>query len=322
MRIPEIHDNPNNPAAKTESDRIHRLTLVIIAIVGGEALEAVLRRIEAFGHKSIVVFRDKDCLPSACEARYPGVDFIHCPNSPVPVRRKLGVKIAQSELVALLEDTSLPDDSWPAAILDAFFDDSVGAVGGPVTVARNLPHRIQALACCEYGRFCPQRIGLLATDGSGDGGMFIASRLPGNNLAYRRSLLLELLNNVDSLIEGEVHQKLIQRGAKLILHRGMSVTYVAVDANNAALATRFQHGRLYGGGRVALNASVLRLALFLGSFALPVILTARGVAAMPELSLPEKIKIALWIMILETAWACGEATGYLMGAGKAQESWR
>jgi hypothetical protein len=34
------------------------------------------------------------------------------------------------------------------------------------------------------------------------------------------------------------------------------------------------------------------------------------------------IGVALWILLLETAWAIGEAVGYLTGSGRSLEAWR
>ena len=107
------------------------------------------------------------------------------------------------------------------------------------------------------------------------------------------------------------------------MHPSMLVTYCRIDRHGARLSTRLQHGRLYAARRSAGRSWLVRLALLAKSVTLPVILPARALStvfrALPLSSIP---RVALWIGLLEGAWALGEAVGYLAGEGNALESWR
>ena len=299
------------------------LTLVLIPIIGGVALSNCLKRIAHFGLDCIVVHREQDDLSHGLESRYPAIRFVHAPSGSVPVRRKLGVQSAGTELVVILEDTTLPDDSWPGAILEAFLDNRVGGVSGPVTIGNDLPHRCLALACGEYGRFHPRRLSRLAIGEADRRGICPVLRLPGNHLAYRRSLILELLTECSGLIETEINQRIIERGLRLVMHPAMSVTYAAADAYYALVSTRFQQGRLYAGNRVTGRGLGVRMMSIAMSVALPVLLSVRALAATRDLSgSPSRARVAGWILLLESAWACGEGIGYLAGPGTSMDSWR
>jgi hypothetical protein len=148
------------------------------------------------------------------------------------------------------------------------------------------------------------------------------SRLPGNNLAYRREILLQEMG-VFGLIEGQVNEQLISCGFPLYLLPAMKVKYSMMDSNAIRLKTRFQHGRLFAGNRVAGQARKIRIGWFLKALLLPVVLTARGWSSMTRAVEPRAwLRVLVWISILETAWAAGEAFGYLKGTGHSLEAWR
>lgn len=302
-----------------------RLTVIVIPLIGGESLDAYLDDLaeilasDSRGDRCpiLVVLAAEEARLEARRARHPGVSFLRAHHPAVPLRRRQAVEAARGDLVALLEDTALPSAGWLAAALRAFDDRSVAAAGGPVTVSRALPLRYQALGYSEYGRFLPGH----AAPGAG---AVAADRLPGNNLAYRRDVLLQALLDGDrGLVEGAVNERLLAQGFKLALHPAMAVTYRGADRHGARLATRLQHGRLYAAGRAAGESWPTRLALFAKALLLPLVLPLRALAhgarAIPPASLPG---VASWIFLMEGAWALGEAIGTLAGEGRGLESWR
>ena len=163
-------------------------TVVVIALNGSPNLEACLETLLAQGAPCLVMLGRR--MPSAAtwQPRFPSIRFVDTDGSPVPVRRMRGIATARTELIALLEDSSVPGPHWFAAIRSAFEADNVAAVGGPVTIAANIGHRQQALGCCEFGRYHPSLVRDLARGRRDErASTFEVDRLPGNNIAYRRS---------------------------------------------------------------------------------------------------------------------------------------
>ncbi len=261
---------------------------------------------------------------STWQSRFPAAKFSDGRGLPVPLRRQRGIEETHGQLVALLEDTSLPEPGWLEAMCEAFSSNDIAAAAGPVRIDPDLGARYQALACTEYGRFHPARFPRLALGAPDAAGTRAVSRLPGNNLAYRRSRILEILDASDhGLVEGEANELLKQRGHRLAMQPRMAVTYSATDHRGARLGTRMKHGRLFAGHRGAGRAPAARLLLFAGSLLLPAVLSARALAAMTRAVRPAAWPgTALWICLMETAWAIGESAGYLWGAGRSLEAWR
>ncbi|MEO8159167.1 MAG: glycosyltransferase [Betaproteobacteria bacterium] len=299
-------------------------SVILIALAGGEALAACLRRIAPWHDRCQVMLGEDMEDVATWQARLPGVRFAEGRGQTVPVRRQRGVEAVHGQVVALLEDTSLPEPGWLEAMCEAFANASVAAAGGPVRIDSALGARYRALACTEYGRFHPDRFQHLTQGAPDAGGTQPVSRLPGNNLAYRREHLLEILKGCeDGLFEGEVNEVLKARGYALAFQPRMAVVYAAADPHGARLGTRMQHGRLYAGQRVTGRSYRARLAWFAGSLLLPVVLSARGLASMTRAIKPAAWpETAFWICLMETAWAIGESVGYLVGAGRSVKAWR
>lgn len=300
------------------------LGVVVVALVGGPSLAACLEGLREIHDRCVAVLGEAMGTAAEWQRRFPRVRFLDAPGLPVPQRRRRGVEMAPGEFIALLEDTSIPDTGWVEAVCAGFVNPQVAAVGGPVRLAPQLAGRFQALGCGEYGRFHPQRIGSLATTpASADGGAPV-TRLPGNNLAYRREHLQRFMAApARGLIESEINATLRAQKSVLWMHPGMSVVYTAADHHNARLTTRFHHGRLFAGVRVAGCGWGRRVAWFCQSLLLPAVLTARAWGSMRYAVRPGVWPVvAWWILLMESTWAVGESVGYLFGAGHSLEEWR
>jgi hypothetical protein len=299
-------------------------SIVLVALAGGAALEACLGRLAPWHGRCHVMLGEHMGEAATWQARFPAVRFADGRGLPVPVRRQRGVEAAHGLVVALLEDTSLPEPGWLDAMCTAFANDNVAAAAGPVRIDPALSARGQALACTEYGRFHPDQYPRLALGAPDAAGTQTVSRLPGNNLAYRRARLLEILKDSDhGLLEVEVNEMLKARGFSLAFQPRMAVLYAAVDPYGARLGTRMQHGRLYAGRRAAGRSYPARLAWFAGSFLLPAVLAARALASMTRAVKPAAWPgTAFWICLMESAWAFGESIGYLAGTGRSMDAWR
>lgn len=301
-----------------------RCTVVVVALHGGRNLEACLEQLGAQGAACVVMLGPNMDAAAVWRDRFPSVRFVDAAALPVPWRRRRGIEAADGEWVALLEDSSLPQARWSEAIAEAFGAPAVAAVGGPVAIGTGVSYRQAALACCEYGRFHPSAIRRLASGGEATrSGAFDVERLPGNNVAYRKSALRLVCPEEEPLLETQANAALLAAGRRLQVHPDMAVEYRPADNHGARLAERFRHGRLYGGMR-ARGASVgARIGWLFKALLLPFVLSGRGLRAM-RVALPPRAWCAVgaWVWCMETAWAAGEAAGYVAGPGRTLEGWR
>lgn len=302
---------------------LSKLTVIVIPLLGGPALEACLRSLAPGLAECIVVLPMNADRPLLCDASCTEIRCIRTEHSSVPLRRRIGVEAASGDIVALIEDTSVAAPGWCEAVCMAFDDPNVAGAGGPVDISHALPGRFQALGCSEYGRFHRRRFPQLTATQSMSSGLKSVRHLPGNNLAYRRTPLLDLLSKSDQgLFEIDVNNELRALGLELVLQPAMTVNYAAIDFHSAKLSTRFQHGRLYAGRRTAGWAWHMRAAMFVKSLLLPLVLSGRdlhnALFAIRPADLP---KVAPWILAMESAWAFGEVVGCLGGEGRGMESW-
>jgi len=283
------------------------LTAVIIPLVGGQALVECIDAVRRQGVRAIVVGDDAPEID--------GVTNISGGRQTIPQRRQAGVRTADTEIVALLEDTTIPGPSWGAAIRAGFSDPHIGAIGGPVAIADDLTTQCMALGYCEYGRFQPNCFADLSDGTRTAGGLVAVQSLPGNNFAFRRAELCTVLDSLDAgLIDGEVFDGLTRSGRMLAYHPDMTARYVQPHPQGASLATRFQHGRHFGGRRPAGRSAMARWGFVLAMPALPLVLTWRTLKQLPN-DRRSRLPLLGWILVMHCAWAAGEAVGYLAGAG-------
>lgn len=299
------------------------LGVVLVSLIGGDALRNCLSRVLKNGVPCVVMLGEHDDDISVLQNSNPSVQFIASDGQPVPVRRQRGVQLLDTRIVALVEDSSLPDAGWEAAVIESFVDEKTAAAGGPVCLADTLSGAYLALGCGEYGRFHPRRFPLLATGSAQQNGLLPVTRVPGNNLAYRRDVLLPLIKNeAQGLIEGAINDRLMEAGWRLVMNPAMTVSYAHADRHGASLKTRFQHGRLFAGNRVEGSSWSVRAIWTIKSAVLPFLLTLRGISSMRYAVKPSRwLVVALWIFLMESAWSLGEATGYLRGRGRSLEAW-
>lgn len=293
-----------------------RFSIVVIELVGGEGLATCLSALQKFDVEIIVVL--KEACPQL-QARFDQVRF-EIQNEPVPLRRKSGVALASGDVVALIEDTTLPGDSLLNGLVSAFKDDNTLAASGPVLIANHLPSRYQALACTEYGRYHPSVI----FDHPHQQSQKTVERLPGNFICYRREALASILNeHSEGLVEGVINQRLLSKGGSLVMEPMLANTYNAEDPWSGRLATRFHHGWIYAGGQAEQkNLFACAVQLF-KSLLLPAVLSFRAIRCMSGMNgIRHPLKVRLWICLLETFWSAGEAVGSVSGAPKNMEHWR
>ena len=297
---------------------------IIIPLMGANALANCLDRLPLSALECIVVLRETMGRPHFWQQRYPSVVFLDASHEPVPVRRRRGIAVATCDVVALLEDTSWPDPDWCAAVRSAFTDIEVAGAGGPVRIAATLTSRCQALGWSEYGAFAPHHLLQQGFNEAKPDTPVVVSRVPGNNMAFRRADLIEALRGEDNgLFEGSVCSKIIASGRRIVLQPRMLVTYSACDQYNAALSTRLHHGRIYAGMQVRGQTQSSRLVRVAKAALLPIVLTVRTMVEMAGSGrLMTRLQVLFWLTLMQSAWALGEAIGALTGVGKSLSEWR
>ena len=299
------------------------LSVIVVPLLGQDALANCLDRLPLASVECIVVLRRTMGSVSAWQARYPSVTFLAAAGQPVPLRRQCGLRAARGDVVGLIEDTSWPDDGWCAAALAAFADRQTAAAGGLVRIASALPNRYRALGTSEYGAFAANDPARPTGDCARDRSV-AALRVPGNNMAFRRLDLLDAMRGeTGGLFEGPVCARLLAAGRRVVYHPGMAVTYAASDRHNAALATRMHHGRIYASAQVHGRAWPWRLAHLAKTPFLPLVLTTRAIRfSGRSLGARAKLPVLFWLALMESAWSLGEAVGALAGSGRSLEEWR
>jgi hypothetical protein len=268
-----------------------RLTIIIVALLGGEATKACLASLASQAGDVLVVERDGSIRDAA------GTVVGSSPAGDVPGRRRAGVEYARTPIVALLEDMVTVAPGWSQAVLAALSDPAIAAVGGPVSMSHALPAPVRALVLTEYGRFQAPK-----TQPSG---------LPGCNFAFRRDALMAAMPD-EGLIDGEVFARLAANGQKLGWAPGMAVTYAAAFSDGAALATRFNHGRLYASRLLTNKPFSGRAVAAAKSILLPAVLMARTLSEAQPRDLRSPATLA-WVALQHSAWAMGELAGALLG---------
>ena len=283
------------------------LSIVVIPLLGGDALERTLRSIAPLDVSCLVIGRSAQQAASAggAAATYIASDLS------VPERRALGVAATSTPWVALVEDTCDLGPGWAAACAEIARDDSASAAGGPVSIDPALPPRCVALGCMEYAAFAPVR-GMPASGAA-------TERIAGLALLYKRAALPPLAAG-QGLIESEVNDLIRRRGGHLLRHPGLAVAYRGADLDSATLASRFSHGRIYGGGLHERLGLAQRVVAALKCLALPAVMVARAARGLPA-ACHEPWATRLWILALSVAWSAGEGVGVLAGRGQSLARW-
>jgi hypothetical protein len=290
------------------------LTVVVVVLVGGTALERCLAVLRAMPVNILVIGRLSPVQAASC-AELP-VRVIDSTES-VPRRRAQALALTTTPWIAFCEDTCEPAVTWFAAFTLASQEPQVDAWSGPITLRPDLPARCLALAALEYGEFTPARWSHLS-DGPGAGWRPM-SRLAGLNLLYRTKAVASYAQP-HGIVETEVHLAMRAAGRVIALHPGLAVSYSAADPAAARCRARVQHGRIYGGGVRARSNLVGRAVALVKCLALPSVLWARGAAALPATRRVDlRVHLCLWL--LATAWSAGEAIGVACGRGRSLEAW-
>ncbi|KAA2315396.1 glycosyltransferase [Pseudooceanicola sediminis] len=146
----------------------------------------------AYDAYEIIVVADPDGLAAVARSGLADeVKQVACDVANIAVARNLGVAAAAGEVIAFLDDDSVPEPGWLAHLAQAFARPEVAAAGGFVRARNGISHQFTAASVDRCAETRPvsvdaQEITCLTTEpGAG-------IKTEGTNMAFRRSVLAQL----------------------------------------------------------------------------------------------------------------------------------
>lgn len=241
----------------------------------------------------------------------PRFRHLQLPGANIPRLKEAAIRAARADVVAILDPAASAEPEWIEQLLTAFDDPGIAAVGGSVSIADAESRTSRALFLFEYGAF---NLPLEAGPTEGD--------LPGNNVAYRRSLLLE---GCAEILEEEgfnkpfCHQRIREMGGRLVLRPGMAVRHRAAAGFGPVVRARFHYGRCFGATRRRRSTRRMQLLYILGSPLVPILLVARHLRSCRSHPANRRLLAGATAHLVGIclSWGFGEWLGTWFGAGSS-----
>lgn len=225
--------------------------------------------------------------------------------------RAEGARVARAPIVAFIEDHCFPAPDWADHVIDAHRG-PWAAVGYAFTNANPESHMSRTGLLARYGMF--------VHPAEGGAARFIA----GNNVSYKRDLILEAGTQLDTLldIDFNMQEDLIRRGHHLFVEARALAAHLNYNTLSGECLTGRPYCRLLASHRAQVNAwGIPRRILYgvLTPLSAPVIRLARLARSL-------RGRRVLWstaitglplIAVMYLSDALGESAGYLFGAGAA-----
>ena len=228
--------------------------------------------------------------------------------------RALAVHLARAPIVAFLEDHCTPQAGWAEAVVRAFDAGPWAAVGYAFVNANPETYVSRGCMMADYGLWAAPHPDMELR------------LLPGNNVAYRREILLAYGDRLPALLSPDfvMHERLRLDGHRLFLagsaiaaHQNPVDVRFLLTANHAycrLLASQRAQSRSWSAARRWAYA----LAVPMGAPAIKMVRALRILSRRPEVLL--QFAIAMPIVVLAFLWsAVGESLGYAFGAGGAKD---
>ncbi len=220
-----------------------------------------------------------------------------------------GIRAAAAPVVALAEDHCFPDPAWAEKLISAH-QGPWAAVGPGVENAN--PNSIVSWAdlLIGYGPWLtpsPRRE---------------AEFLPGHNSSYKRAILLEYGNRLETMMEAEtiLHWNLKEQGHRLLMESEARVAHTNFSLWRSWLPAQFYNGRLFASIRSRRKSPAWRVLYFLGSPLIPIVRLWRIWIGLPSRELRIEYLFALHALIIGLAVdGAGQMLGYASGAGNARD---
>jgi GT2 family glycosyltransferase len=226
----------------------------------------------------------------------------------VAAARAAGIRRASAPIVVLTEDHSYPDPQWAEALIEAHRQP--WAAVSPVVCNGN-PQSLVSWAnfLIDYSEWCAP-----ASAGTRD-------HLPGHNSSYKRALLLEYGEQLETLLEAEsvLHWSLREKGYQLYLEPKAATRHMNYSDLRSSIMARFHSGRLFAATRARGWTLARRSCYVLGSPLIPLVRLqriARQSMGARRKTTPFARALALLCCFLISDSA-GQFFGYAFGVGDA-----
>ena len=276
-----------------------------------ELLDALRRQDGSPDYEVIVADRRLDRITELIRDNYPEVRLLWCAaETPLPELRTRALECARSEYIVVTEDHCVPPNDWLASMLKVFETAPEGtvAVGGPVENGVVDSALDWATFFCEYSAF----VGPVPNGP--------APSLPGMNIAYRRSALIELGREVliGGFWETTVHPLFTRKNLLLYQSNSIQIFHKKRFSLRLFLHQRFLYSRYYAGLRMSRSTLVARLLMSVLALGLPALLLLRiGRNLMTKKRFLQFTRALPYLTVFVVIWACGEVVGYVIGPGNA-----
>ena len=285
------------------------LSVVVVTLVDldhlANFLETLGRQNARASYEVIIPCDETVGETGALAARFPEARFFTLSGTRTYAEiRAAGVREARGRFVVVTEDHCLPEPGWVQAIVEEHANEPL-AIGG--VVRKDAPDKSLnwAVYLLDYVRYSPPA----------DAGE--THELTDLNVSYKMNVLREIEEVwKHEFHEPDVHHALTARGGKLWLSPKIVVRQRRNLTVGHALWDRYAFGRLFGSNRIAGVPWVKRLIYAAATPLLPFLLVARvrGHVNRKGRYKSEFVRALPWILILASAWAFGECTGYLTGS--------
>jgi len=219
---------------------------------------------------------------------------------------------ARAPLVALAEDHCFPEPGWAAALIETHADGWAGV--GPVVANANPTGVLSWTAfMMHFGRWAEPQSGCEV------------EQVPWHNGSFRRDLLLELGDDLRTLmvVEGYLQDALRARGHRMYVTPKARVAHVNISLLRSWVRHGFHGGRLFGAFRARQGgwSRAKRLLYAVGGPLIPVVRFRRLLQEIHRCErekelLPRALPAIVLGLVVHMA---GEVTGYVTGAGDAEE---
>lgn len=277
-----------------------------------ECLSALELQVERLDAEIIVSDSSSDRTPDIVREQFPGVRLLHSDRPlSLPQMRGRGIAAARGEVIAIIDAYSIVAHDWMRETVKAHRSHPHAVIGGAVDLHQACRSSLVAWSIYlnEYGMFMPP---------VPYGETWI---LPGSNIAYKRAALYDGQDKprFDEFWKTFANWDLESGGQPLLLVPGMRVNLRKPIPFADFLRTRLDHGRCFGGMRVASSGTVERMARAASCVLVPIVLQYRWSRAY----LRKRRQVGVFVLtlplqlLLFAAWAAGECIGYLRGPGAA-----
>jgi glycosyltransferase involved in cell wall biosynthesis len=280
-----------------------RLSVVIASVNGWRCLAECLEHLENQTVRDqmeiLVLDRRTDGTADQAAARFPQVIIeAGLTDRSIPELRWRGMRAARGDWIAVIEDHCLCPPRWAEEIL-RLEPLPYGIVGGPVENGATGRLLDWAFFLAEYGPCMPP-----LPEGETSG-------VPGNNAAYRRSVLPLGEEKWARVWESFLQNELRKRGVRIFLSSALCLYH----KKHFTLAEMLQQRFLYSRSYAAMTGRGVFYALL--SAALPALLLLRITRCVvaKRRNLREFLLGLPAIILFVLAWAAGEMVGCVAGPG-------